>query len=244
MKKTYYLILLLCCFSLTGQGSTTLDIDDLQEVDIVYFSRDTGQVKVYKKFIDKERIEAFKEERAFKYDVFEDANSEKGFLYYLFEDYWDEIRTVLKGIYTIRYLLLGLMIIFFLVLVLRSANLNLFAKGEQLDNITMDEINPEHIEWEKEIRKAEQDHNYRLAVRCHFLKGLKILSRKHMIQWRVEKTNYDYLMEIKEEGVNSLFNKLCFEYEAIWYGNFDVDEAKYLSIVADFNQLDSLIDPQ
>jgi hypothetical protein len=56
---------------------------------------------------------------------------------------------------------------------------------------------------------------------------LKKLSEKQIIEWDVEKTNSDYLYEIKDEAQKEDFAYLSYLYNNIWYGEFELDEATF-----------------
>ena len=52
------------------------------------------------------------------------------------------------------------------------------------------------INYQKEIDKACSKGNYRLAIRLMFLRLLKDLSEKNIIQYTQDKTNFDYLIQL------------------------------------------------
>jgi hypothetical protein len=53
------------------------------------------------------------------------------------------------------------------------------------------------------------------------------MSEKQIIEWDVEKTNSDYLYEIKNERQKEDFAYLSYLYNNIWYGEFTLDEATF-----------------
>jgi hypothetical protein len=77
------------------------------------------------------------------------------------------------------------------------------------------------------IDDALANKNYRLAVRYYFLLILKSLSEKEIINYQFDKTNSDYIKEIKQEHLSAQFKKSAFIYEYVWYGNFDVSETDF-----------------
>lgn len=48
-----------------------------------------------------------------------------------------------------------------------------------------------------------------------------------MIDWHYDKTNSDYLKEIKNDNTKQLFKRASYVYDYIWYGDFPVDEQLY-----------------
>jgi len=75
---------------------------------------------------------------------------------------------------------------------------------------------------QKLIKKALDEQNYRLAVRYYYLLILKNLVEKNIIRYEFDKTNTDYIKEIKQEAIHINFKKATLIYDYIWYGNFEV----------------------
>ncbi len=74
------------------------------------------------------------------------------------------------------------------------------------------------------ITKALKNKDYRLAVRYNYLKVLKKLMEDDLIKWRADKTNRDYLKELKNSPLADAFKHLTFLYDYIWYGKFPATE--------------------
>lgn len=92
------------------------------------------------------------------------------------------------------------------------------------------------VEMEKDLEKtnfkslikialANDDH--RLAIRYYYLWLLKALSKNAVIKWDLEKTNSDYLSEIKDAETRKSFQYLSYLYNNIWYGEFAVDPLEF-----------------
>lgn len=86
------------------------------------------------------------------------------------------------------------------------------------------------IDFDSEIEKAVSAHNYRLAVRLLYLKCLKKLSESGLIDWRAEKTNNNYINELKDAGQKEVFSRLTRQFEYVWYGDFIIDSPVYRDI--------------
>ncbi|MBW3517990.1 DUF4129 domain-containing protein [Flavobacterium sp. NKUCC04_CG] len=89
------------------------------------------------------------------------------------------------------------------------------------------EKNLEHTDFKALIASAIANNNPRLAIRYYYLALLQLLSKKEIIQWDLEKTNSDYLAEIKNEQTRESFRYLSYLYNNIWYGEFEVDPAAF-----------------
>ena len=91
------------------------------------------------------------------------------------------------------------------------------------------------------ISAAIENKNYKLAVRYLFLKSLQLLSEKDLIKINDNKTNHQYLSEIKNDKISRVFRKTTSVFEWIWYGDFPVDEKLMKSSQNEFNELFGLI---
>src|SRR6185369_2616844 len=83
------------------------------------------------------------------------------------------------------------------------------------------------INYQREIEKAVNAKDYRLAVRLMFLRLLKQLSQKKIIEYEQERTNLEYLSELNATGYYNDFFRLTRNYEYVWYGKFDVSRETF-----------------
>jgi hypothetical protein len=101
--------------------------------------------------------------------------------------------------------------------------------------------NPENIfeiNYQRELDKALKDKNYRLAVRLMFLRQLKVLSDKNIIQYKHERTNLDYLMQVHSSKYYKDFFRLTRNYEYVWYGKFELQPETFNVIRTEFENFD------
>jgi hypothetical protein len=86
------------------------------------------------------------------------------------------------------------------------------------------------------LRNAIKSGNYRLAVRYLYLQSLKRLSEKKFIEINTNKTNYEYVTEIRRHKFANEFASLTLQYEYVWYGEYPVDERLFEQIQSGFTQ--------
>jgi hypothetical protein len=125
----------------------------------------------------------------------------------------------------------------FLVLFLGNSNVRIFRKTQRLDDDTLEEENTEDIfaiNYQREIDKAATNRNYRLAIRLMFLRMLKDLSQKNIIQYRPDRTNLDYLMQVHSSIYYNEFFRITRNYEYAWYGKVDITEQAYAQVKNEF----------
>lgn len=105
--------------------------------------------------------------------------------------------------------------------------------GKIVPNSKLDRSNPDAylleedihaIPYTDEIDSATQNKQYRRAIRLYYLRSLKALSDKEMIQWKPGKTNREYLVEL---GGRNDFRDITRWYEYVWYGEFTIDEMHF-----------------
>ena len=78
------------------------------------------------------------------------------------------------------------------------------------------------------LSKALTNKEYRLAIRYYYLLILKGLSHKKVIDYHKDKTNSEYLFEIKSNDLRDQFSHLSYIYAYVWYGEFPIDENGFL----------------
>jgi len=92
-------------------------------------------------------------------------------------------------------------------------------------------------DFEALIRNALQHGNYRQAVRYQYLRTLHTLADKNFIELAPDKTNYQYVSELKNRDLQQAFAALTLNYEYVWYGEFNIDRDIYQKIESGFVSL-------
>ncbi len=110
-----------------------------------------------------------------------------------------------------------------------------FAKGQNTELIFDDSIEDIHeMNFDILIQEAVSKKNFRRATRLHYLKLLKEMTDRGQLAWRPEKTNQDYLHELKDDGLKTAFSNLTRYFEYIWYGNFPVSADAFKQVSESF----------
>lgn len=105
----------------------------------------------------------------------------------------------------------------------------IFAKSSSKKIINYDDIerNLKDIDFDKLIKDTLKSGDNRLAIRYYYLWILKKMAEKDIIDWNPEKTNSDYLYEIKSTTLKTDFSYVSYLYNYIWYGEFEVDQSSF-----------------
>lgn len=128
-------------------------------------------------------------------------------------------------------------VLYFLVKFIISRNGNLFFGKRNRKTIINDEDvveNIHEINFPENILKYESMKDYRSAIRYQFLFVLKRMSDKKLINWNFEKTNKDYIQELKASHLQKEFADLAHIFDYVWYGEFSIDEASYTTFKRKF----------
>lgn len=96
--------------------------------------------------------------------------------------------------------------------------------GEDIHSINFDTI----------INNAIANKEYRIAVRYYYLKTLKLLADNNLIDWKINKTNSQYVREIKRQELRNSFAELTHIFEWIWYGEIAVENSLFESAQKSF----------
>lgn len=128
----------------------------------------------------------------------------------------------------------------FLVIYLMNSNVSMFRRTR---DVGFEESDPDlddifGINYEKEIEKAINAGNHRLAVRLMFLRLLRNLTDKNIIQYKHDRTNFDYLMQLGNTKWYEPFSLVARHYEYVWYGKFAIDERQFNIIRNEFTILE------
>lgn len=91
--------------------------------------------------------------------------------------------------------------------------------------------------WEALLHKAITNNDMRAAVRYSYMRLLQLLQQHELIQYRNDKTNYEYYTELSETGYKQPFKQLSRQYEYAWYGHYNLSPAVYNEYIALFNNL-------
>ena len=138
----------------------------------------------------------------------------------------------------IKYIVVAAAICLIVFLLLKNdARALFYKKGASISPDFTESIDDiREINFEERIAEEVSRREFRKAVRLYFLKLIKELHQHRLINWKLDKTNTDYLKELKSSGYYQQFAELSRLYEYIWYGDFPLDENGFLTVIGKFNQ--------
>ena len=137
----------------------------------------------------------------------------------------------------LKFILLLTAVVVITILLKHLLGFNGIPRNKKIDHHKLDEIALEKIEdnlHESDImsfiRQAIEQRKYDLAVRLYFLAILKELSLQKLVKWKKNKTNREYLTELRQTTEFGDFRRSMRVFENIWYGNRSIDTWEFQKI--------------
>jgi len=103
-----------------------------------------------------------------------------------------------------------------------------------------DDWNPEIItksELDIRLENALINENYRECIRIYFTIILQLLIAQEIIKWKREKTNHEYLFEMKSGSIKKPFSDCIRIFDLVWYGEYELDKNRFEKIQMRFQTL-------
>lgn len=237
MNKVFTFLFFLFCLGITNAQDSLVTADPPKIAAVKYTEKDIQ--------IDSSKIEA----RHFQKN-FQKKYNDPEFIYELKKpekNWWDHFKdwlaSILRNIFTfentkasinfvtILFRVLAVLAIVLVIYFIAKALINkegqwIFGKNANKKNIIYSdaEKNIHLLDFEKLIKESIDSGERRIAVRYYYLWLLKVMAQNHYIEWDLEKTNSDYLYELKQASHREEFTYLSYLYNYIWYGEFEIDE--------------------
>ena len=138
----------------------------------------------------------------------------------------------------------GVVILILVLVLLHFLNVPVFrgkVKKRTFDIFNPDEGDIHEADLERMLRVALQDGQYKLAIRLYYLIIIRELSSRKFIHWAKDKTNREYLNEMRPTKHYSPFRELTHIFERIWYGSGEVNAEHFEKIDPEFRNFIQLL---
>ncbi|MFL5810927.1 MAG: DUF4129 domain-containing protein [Flavisolibacter sp.] len=142
-----------------------------------------------------------------------------------------------SGAATFIWLLMIAIFIAALVWYLSSSNIRLFRKPSTTVYSAEEEAINEDIfgiDYDHQTKNAIASGNYRLATRLLYLRTLRELADVKLIDYKHEKTNSEYLLQLSGTSYYKEFFRLTRDFEYTWYGKFQLSPEAFDIVQSDF----------
>ncbi|MBJ6368489.1 DUF4129 domain-containing protein [Snuella sedimenti] len=228
-------ILIFSAFSFAQQDSLVLKYDD-------------SNLKVQEISLDD--LADYKAQKAFNYSETESKNT---ILDNIYNWLYNVLLKMLEAVFGVGhatgivkfilkfmpYLLLGVLVFILIKFFLKVSSRNIIQNPPKKASIqfTEDEIIIKDKDIQTLIDQAITESNYRLAIRYLYLLALRQLDESKRISWEQQKTNEDYIKELKAHIVKNQFITITRIYDYVWYGEFPIDALKFETLRPAFSNL-------
>lgn len=144
----------------------------------------------------------------------------------------------------IVFIVLAVALLVFCVLKFTGmTKLSLFGKKNRDDGLAYQSLNEDihSIDFNEMIQQAIDQRNFRLALRLMYLQTLKQLTDRGLIAWQINKTNIDYLRELKDSMYSGSFDELTWQFESHWYGDIPIGETEFSAVRQRFDHFNKTL---
>lgn len=108
-------------------------------------------------------------------------------------------------------------------------------KGGEFSFLDEAEENLEESDLDRFLREALEKKQYKVAVRIYYLMSIKELMQQNFIVWKKNKTNFEYLTEMRERKEFEHFRSLTRAFEIVWYGDVEIQENEFSKLRPSFS---------
>jgi hypothetical protein len=139
----------------------------------------------------------------------------------------------------IKVLIWGLAIfaVLYMLFQLFAGQQSLFSRNKKLE--IMEDEEPHSTAGQSPLilsQQAAARGDYRQAVRYQYMYLLQLLAEKQMIVPQPQKTNTQYLAEMRQRPFAGEFANLTLQYEYVWYGGFQLTKEQYAMVEGGFRK--------
>jgi Domain of unknown function (DUF4129) len=143
------------------------------------------------------------------------------------------------------YILLGGLLVFAILRIMFENNLGLFyrnrAKKRAGDDGGRGEGSAGEEDLDERLRYYLVHNDHRQAVRYLYLRSLRALSGRRLIQGGARTTNREYLRQLAGTPQEARFRFLTGAYEKVWYGDFDLGDEAFRRLHQYFEDFDKTV---
>jgi hypothetical protein len=246
MMRRLLIIILLFFLNALTIGQTAV-LDSPQAPIEVNKTADTAAIIFDTSFIEvrqpsAEKIKDFKNDRDFWYDREDVPHTiwDKIWLWFM-QQINNIFFTKAFGVFidSLLYAIIGISIIFIVYNLVKSKKHGVLYK-QRNDNYYQEYLEEDikAIDFNVLIKNAVEQNDFKTAIRFYYIKILKKLSAKKIIDLKIHKTNRHYLKEIKTENIKNSFDEITYLFEWICYGEIGIDANGYREVENKFSDFE------
>jgi hypothetical protein len=141
------------------------------------------------------------------------------------------------------YIVLGGLLVFAILRIMFENNLGLFYRNRAKRPVAGRAPNEvaEEEDLDERLQYYLDHHNHRQAVRYLYLRSLRALGERGLIQGGGRATNREYLRQLSGTPQEAPFRFLTGAYEKVWYGEFDLGDQAFRRLHQYFEDFDKTV---
>lgn len=133
-----------------------------------------------------------------------------------------------SGLTSIGYILLAIIGGFLIYFFVSNSTWKSDKKIDDLQSVLAEiEDNLPEADIETPLDRAKKEKNYKVATRLYYLLVLQKMSDKKYIKWSKEKTNRNYISELRGQKFIEQFRQVTALYEKAWFGKEIVQQTEF-----------------
>lgn len=96
-------------------------------------------------------------------------------------------------------------------------------------------------DWDTALQKAIASGDYRTACRILYLQILQELNNEALIEYKLERTNWQYVQKLFGTDFHDPFRKLTAYFDYVWYGKYEISQEQFERLRGQFVDFKSRI---
>lgn len=210
------------------------------------------QDKNYSELFDQEKLDAYKADEDYDYSI--EKNSTNWWTDFkawlnaqwqkLFGDNFDPDSLWGKLFKALPYIIIPLAFVLLVWFLARTNPGSQVMRQYNKSKVILSE--EEELLMKRDLESLAEDaisnKELRLAIRYLYLHCIKRLDMKRIITYANDKTNYEYIKEIKLSEISKQFRSLTLSYEQIWYGHMIFDEIYFEKYKQQYDNFHNMLD--
>ena len=231
--------------TIKAESSYSEDYDKQDEIKVLFNDSDEDTNLVVIRTPISDTIEKIRKKEAYQYARIIKEKKKEDSTHWGFWDSFFRALASSTGQFILWSIIIGFMVVVIVMYALDN-NIKMFsrkAKKLATDEEELTYKNIFDIDYNTEIQNAVNSNNFNVAARLGYLQLLALLSKKKLIDYGIEKTNFDYQFQLMNTKYYKNFMQSAHNYEYAWYAGYIVSANQYNQIVQHYKNLEQqLID--
>ncbi len=211
----------------------------------IKLNKDTQDIEV--RMPEDRFFDSYYDNKAYQYHqsgTFEEGRNFFETIWYWLMRMLSKTRGVFKAFPVVfRIILVIISLVFLYFLITKTRMYNLFYSRDKTENIPVYELDdePGDVDLDALFKEEYAKDNFRNAIRLLYLKLLNVLDSHHFIIYSKDKTNRDYLKELKPDTIRAEYQNAVRIYEYVWYGHFLINKNDCDRFIQDYEHLFKMV---